>query len=889
MKIPVLQGPPSRGDHNMFGLFILKHHDATGSHGSGDLRDLPTEEPLASPEAGSRPGRSPRPQAGGGPLSAPTSRSRADIHVHCKYSDRPSEWILRRIGSPESFVEPIEVYEAAKARGMDFVTISDHNRIEGALDIAHLPDTFISTEVTTYFPEDGCKVHCLVTGITEEQFRVIQELRPSIYEFRRYLAEQDIIYSLAHPLFQVNDRMSVDHVEKLILLFDRFEAINGTRDRRGCEIAHALLSTLSREQVEEMANRQGLAPVGRTPWLKSFTGGSDDHSGHYIAHAYTETPRVGSVAEFLAQLRAGNHRPGGDHGTSLLLAHCFYQIGFNYYQRRLLGRTDHDSLITQLFQRLSSDVRKRPEKDRSLGRRMRRFAERVVPALRFRGLSQIERQLLEEFSQIVPRSLLLDDPNSVDRPPMDDQRVFQLSCHLSQNVAHKFLENIVANVKRGKLLESLQSFVALAPIGMAITPYICAFSAQHKDERFLRQVADHFPGLRQYRRDSARKAWFTDTFTDVNGVTNTIRRVAQIAKDLESSATIITCLSNPPEVDLPLKNFPPIGEAELPEYRSQKISFPPFLEILRWVEEQGFREIIISTPGPMGLVGLAAAKLLRLRAVGIYHTHFPEYVTQLTGDPAIGAVTGRYMKWFYGQLDRIQVPSEAARDHLVANGYAADRLTVIGRGVDTELFHPGKRSEVFWRRYGAESRFQFLFVGRVSREKNIEFLLEAFAHLRARGSAAELMVVGDGPLLGELRRGRRRDGVHFIGALSGEALSAAYASSDVFVFPSLTDTYGNVVLEAHASGLPAVVLHGAGPGEIVRRHGSGIVVLEQNAEWYAEAMAEMATDAARRAELRRAALAAAAASRWENVVEEMWCSLDGLSVGSASRLPAHHR
>src|SRR5690242_11007196 len=93
--------------------------------------------------------------------------SRADLHVHSKYSDRPSEWLLRRIGAPESFTEPLEVYRRARARGMAFVTISDHNRIEGALEIAHLPGTFLSNEVTTYFPEDGCKIHCLVSGITE--------------------------------------------------------------------------------------------------------------------------------------------------------------------------------------------------------------------------------------------------------------------------------------------------------------------------------------------------------------------------------------------------------------------------------------------------------------------------------------------------------------------------------------------------------------------------------------------------------------------------------------------------------------------------------------------------------------------------------------------------
>jgi predicted metal-dependent phosphoesterase TrpH len=124
-------------------------------------------------------------------------QSKADLHVHSKHSDRPSEWFLRRIGAPECFVEPLEVYQCARRRGMDFVTISDHNSIRGALEIAHLPGTFISNETTTYFPEDGCKVHVLVFGITEEEFRTIQELRADIYQLRQYLLAEDILCSVS--------------------------------------------------------------------------------------------------------------------------------------------------------------------------------------------------------------------------------------------------------------------------------------------------------------------------------------------------------------------------------------------------------------------------------------------------------------------------------------------------------------------------------------------------------------------------------------------------------------------------------------------------------------------------------------------------------------------
>jgi predicted metal-dependent phosphoesterase TrpH len=130
--------------------------------------------------------------------------SKADLHVHSKHSDRPSEWFLRRIGAPESYADPLEIYRRAQHRGMDFVTISDHNCIRGALEIAHLNGTFLSSEVTTYFPEDGCKVHVLVLGIDESQFRTIQELRANVYDLHRFLIEEDVIASVSHPLYRVN-------------------------------------------------------------------------------------------------------------------------------------------------------------------------------------------------------------------------------------------------------------------------------------------------------------------------------------------------------------------------------------------------------------------------------------------------------------------------------------------------------------------------------------------------------------------------------------------------------------------------------------------------------------------------------------------------------------
>src|SRR5688572_19061414 len=116
--------------------------------------------------------------------------ARVDLHVHSRWSDRPAEWLLRRLGAAESYTPPLEVYRRCRERGMDFVTVSDHNVIGGALEIAHLPGAFVSCEVTTYFPEDGCKLHVLVWGIDEALHRQIDEARRSVYELRVLLRER---------------------------------------------------------------------------------------------------------------------------------------------------------------------------------------------------------------------------------------------------------------------------------------------------------------------------------------------------------------------------------------------------------------------------------------------------------------------------------------------------------------------------------------------------------------------------------------------------------------------------------------------------------------------------------------------------------------------------
>ena len=262
---------------------------------------------------------------------------RVDLHVHTKYSNRPSERLLRHIGSPECYAEPGLVFRAAKRRGMSFVTISHHNCISGALEIAHHADAFVSDEITTYFPDDGCKIHVLAWNIDEPQFEEIQRLLPNIYELCDYLHLKGIAHSCAHPLYSINDRLTLDHLEKLLLLFNVFEGMNGGRSRRGNELVLAFLNQLTASRLEDMATRQKVVPRGEKPWIKELKGGSNDHCGAFVAKGFTSTASARSIQEFLARVAGRKGRPGGLDGTSLSFAHSLYTIGYQDYRDKILA------------------------------------------------------------------------------------------------------------------------------------------------------------------------------------------------------------------------------------------------------------------------------------------------------------------------------------------------------------------------------------------------------------------------------------------------------------------------------------------------------------------------------------------------------------------------
>jgi len=763
-------------------------------------------------------------------------------------------------------MEPLEVYDACKKAGMDFVTLSDHNCIDGAKEIAHLPGTFLSSELTTYFPENGCKIHCLVSGITENQFLEMDKLRENIYDLQQYMDHNRVIHTIAHPLFSINDRLTVDLFEKLIVMFNRFEGINGSRVPRACDIGNAIFKSLTPEMITTLADKHNLTPVGLEPWNKTLTGGSDDHGGLYIASAHTVTPFAPSVIDFLEFIREGQHEPGGTGGTSVRLANSLYRIAYCYYKERLLSPGTQDRSVIGAVLKTMAEMpdEKVPEPTGFRAAMKTAFQKKVHKAYVKTQMSEIEQMIVEELTRVLedhPKGQSVEDEDAVN---------FEAACKLSQELSFVFIQKAAKKIRKGELIGSLQAISSLGPVALGIAPYLTAFATQHKDEDFLREITDHFPMVGSLNRKVGKKAWVTDTFTDVNGVTKTIRTLAGMAAEFDKDITVITSLDEPQTADFPIKNFKPVGSFKMPEYESLIISYPPFMEMLAYFEKEQFDEVIISTPGTLGVCALGVAKMLGLKTKGIYHTDFPRFFSDILEDEKMGEVAWRFMRWFYGNVDQILVPTQQYKTLLMDGGFNGDQIDIMPRGINRERFSPERRNRPMWEaHYNRNSSFKFIYAGRVSREKNIEIMLKAFTKLIESGSDADLIVVGDGPQRDELQMKYNDPQIVFTGYLYGDELAEVYASADLFVFPSLTDTFGNVVLEAHASGLPAIVSNEGGPQEIVESHESGLVVNARTPDEMFEAMKRVSEDLKLYERLKKNAAQKAQDSRWEHALEKL--------------------
>jgi phosphatidylinositol alpha 1,6-mannosyltransferase len=378
-----------------------------------------------------------------------------------------------------------------------------------------------------------------------------------------------------------------------------------------------------------------------------------------------------------------------------------------------------------------------------------------------------------------------------------------------------------------------------------------------------------------------RIAYFTESLLPhVDGVSRTLSQLFWTLERVGVDFRVYSPFVPGPEVSWS-DRVHPIRYVRFPLYQDYRVSIPFRTRTTAALDAWKPDLVHVVSPTPLARRAQRYARTRGIPAVGSFHTHFVSYF-RYYGFPVLEGLGWRLLRAFYNRCARVYVPSQPTIEELRAHGI--ENTVLWSRGIDVARFSPAQRDPELRRRAGADADTPvLLMVSRLVKEKDLADLVEMHRILRARGSAHRLVLVGDGPMRGELEAAL--PDAYFAGHQSGEALARWYASGDVFVFPSTTETFGNVVLEAQASGLPAVVVDRGGPGGIVRSGETGLVARANDPADLAAAAGRLVDDAAERTRMGARAREAASACDWDTINGRLLDSYREVIAERASRQP----
>jgi glycosyltransferase involved in cell wall biosynthesis/predicted metal-dependent phosphoesterase TrpH len=733
--------------------------------------------------------------------------AKADMHCHSTASELAKLGIQRSVGLPECATPPEEVYELAKSRGMDFVTITDHDTIAGCLEIADRPDVFISEELTAQFAGEPQAVHVLCYGITVEDHDFLQAHAKDLETCAAYLHEREITAALAHPFFAVAAPLTARHRRRLAELFGIWETRNGSRARELNMPAAVYIETHGGTGI----------------------GGSDDHAGVDIGRTYTETPPASTPEEFLAHVRDGRATNAGDQGSAAKWAHSAMALAVRALVRDKGGANTgpvDPRVLLQIAERVVSDGGARggvatddlgPDEARAL---LRAWLDSVDLAAEPEAL--IEMMKADGFSHA---------------------DLYRRARRIHERRLRKAVDRVSeAAAERSGYGEAARTlFDACVPA----VPYAASMTILGKEKAKLAGRDG----------DPHRVALVVDGASSMHGVTHTIERI----REHGVAGWEVEVVGTDARVD---HRLPAVAEVEVPFYAGMTIGVPSVPELVETLTDGRYDLIHLVAPGPAGVGAALVARVAGMPLLGSYHTELAAYAALRSGDRALEIGMRAALSLFYRQCEVVLSPSPASDDSLLELGVDRERIGRWGRGVDLDLYDPARREPDAY-----PGELKVLYAGRLSKEKGAELLAESFLDARQRDRRLHLLLAGGGP---EEEMLRERLGAHatFLGWLDREELARAYASADVFLFPSRTDTYGQVVVEAQASGLPVVAVAQGGPLSLIRDRQTGWLC-EADPQVLAAAVAQLAGSSFLRERISRAALAEVRERSWESAFDQL--------------------
>lgn len=363
----------------------------------------------------------------------------------------------------------------------------------------------------------------------------------------------------------------------------------------------------------------------------------------------------------------------------------------------------------------------------------------------------------------------------------------------------------------------------------------------------------------------------TETYPpEVNGVAMTLHRISEGLRALGHEVRIVRPRQEGEPKGAPEATETTVPSLPLPGYKGLHFGLPCRVTLRKLWQSDRPDVIYAATEGPLGQSAIKAAGDLDIPVTSGFHTNFHQYM-QHYKLPGLGKLVEGFLRKTHNRTRRTFAPSQDVIDRLDAMGIENTRL--LGRGVDTELFHPDKRDGALRRSWGIDpdTGLVAIFVSRIAAEKNIPLTLKAFEHIQKRQPDAACVFVGDGPERAKLEKSHPQ--FVFAGMRQGEDLARHYASGDLFVFPSTTETFGNVVTEAMASGLVPLAYDYAAPRKYIRHAENGYLARFDDPHDYLAQLDHALDQRTRWTQLRQAARTTAESLGWPEIIERFAAEL----------------
>jgi glycosyltransferase involved in cell wall biosynthesis/predicted metal-dependent phosphoesterase TrpH len=730
--------------------------------------------------------------------------SRVDLHCHSTASQLSRLGVQRSLGLPECATPPEEVHDLARRRGMDFVTITDHDTIDGCLELADRPDCFVSEELTARFAGEPQAVHVLCYGITPGDHEWLQASSGDVEACAAYLHDNGIACALAHPFFNVAAPLTRRHRRRLAEFFPIWEVRNGSR-----------APELNMPAVVYIETHGGTG-----------IGGSDDHAGVDIGRTFTEAPAAATPEEFLRHLLRGDAEAHGEQGSAAKWTHAAMALA-----TRALGDEAEEeagpdpAAVLKMAERVISEGAAREGKVAAdIGPDDARcLLEAWLDGM---GLDLRGRELISH--------LQADGFSHAD--------LYRRARRIHDRRLRRAVEEGTAAVAAGDLPTAVNGlFEALVPA----VPYAPATAFLGAEKAKLRN------------RDGERRriALIADGIGSMHGVTHTIQQV----RERGVPGFEIDVIGTDAGVD---RRLPAATELEMPFYEGLMLGVPGLPDLVEALAEGGYDLVHVTAPGPSGVAATLLSRVTGIPLVASYHTELADYAGLRSGDTGLELVARAALGAFYAAPGLVLSPSPAADASLAALGTDQARIARWERGVDVGRFDSVKADPDAF-----PGEIKVLYAGRLTREKGVDLLAESFLRARCADPRLHLLLAGGGPEEEDLR-GRFGDHATFLGWLEGEDLARAYASADIFLFCSSTDTYGQVILEAGASGLPVVAVAQGGPAALVENRHTGLLC-RPDPDHLAGSLLQLASSPLLRRHLGAAATHAARSRSWERSMGQL--------------------